>query len=115
MPSRVSIDEENGTNVQNISYREFIELCRLNGFEYLMVAREKYIPIIDFFEWRSGSISIPCRSVDNGVDVILGLVQDGVVGHFYIRKMIFPEDNFLTGLRKFFIRHNIVDIKLYKR
>ena len=111
MPSKVSIDEDNNTNVQNISYAEFVELCRLNGFEYIMVAREKYIPIIDFFELRSNCVSIPCRNIENGLNVITGLIEDGVTGHFYIRKMIFPEDTFLTGLRKFLIRHNIVDVK----
>ncbi len=115
MPSKITIGEDNNTNVQQISYRDFIEMCRLNGFEYVMVAREKYIPGIDFFEWRNGSISIPCRDVKNGRDIIVGLVEDGVHGHFYIRKMIFPEDNFLTSVRKFLIRYDIMEVKPLKR
>jgi hypothetical protein len=98
-------------SVEAISYKEYIEMCRLNGFEYVVVGRMKYIPFIDFFELRPGIIALPCRSRENGRNIILDFIGDGMCGHFYTRKMIFPEDNFLTQTRKFIIRHDHVDVK----
>jgi len=98
--------------VKAISYRDYVELCRLNGFEYVVVIRKNYIPILDFFEIRSGSVVIPCRNRENGRNIIFDFIGDGICGKFYIRRMVFPEDNFLTRVRKFIIRYDPAVMKL---
>jgi hypothetical protein len=106
-----SIDPETEA-VKAISYSDYVELCRLNGFEYIVVIRKDYIPIIDFFEWRKGSVVIPCRNRENGRGIIFDFIGDGICGKFYIRRMIFPEDNYLTQVRKFLIRYDPAQMKL---
>jgi len=91
--------------VEVISYTDYLDVCRANGFEYMVVGRQKYIPIIDFFEIRSENVSIPCRDVESGRELIGDLESDGVGGHFYIRKISFPEDPIIRRIKNWFKRY----------
>lgn len=100
--------------VEEIEWKEYVEICRVNGFEYVIVGRPDYIPFVDWFEMRDGMISIPCRNIDDGQNVILSFLGDGFSGHFYVRKMIFPEDGWITALTKFVSRWCVTDLKYWK-
>lgn len=112
--SFMGLDQETKT-VKNIPYRDYVETCRLNGFEYVVIGRMNYIPIIDFFEMRFGTIAIPCRNRENGRNVIRDFIDGGGYGHLYIRKMIFPEDTFLSRIRKFIMRYDVVSVKANRK
>jgi len=91
--------------VQVITYNDYMDVCRANGFEYMVVGRQHYIPVIDFFEFRKKAISIPCRDLKSGRELIKNFELDGVGGYFYIRKISFPEEPLHKRFKKWITRY----------
>ena len=91
--------------VEVITYQDYLDVCRANGFEYTVIGRRDYIPFIDFFEFRSHTVSIPCRDLKSGRNLINDFESDGVGGHFYIRKISFPEDPILKRIKNWLKRY----------
>jgi len=81
---------------ENITYDDFLHICKTNGLIYMVVARQRRSPF-------SKSISLPCRSIDEGRKMIEGLKYDGIGGHFYIKKISFQNDPLLTRIKNEFV------------
>jgi len=81
-----------------ITYDDFLYTCKTNGLTHVVVARRKLLP-------PSEEITLPCRSVEHGRELISGFKSDGLTGYFYVRKLSVPEDPWYVKLKNWFIRY----------
>jgi hypothetical protein len=87
-----------GGHDENITYDDFLYICKTNGLFYMVVAQRK------FFR-RIPSMHLPCRSIEHGRELIKGFKTDGLEGTFYIRKLSVPEDPWYVKIKNWIVRY----------
>jgi hypothetical protein len=86
------------STVEQITYEDFLDTCKTNGLYYIVVGRQRFLFPVSF-------VSLPCRSIEQGREIINGFRKDGVEGYFYIRELSFQEDPWHTRLKKWLVHY----------
>jgi len=84
--------------VEQITYNDFLDTCHTNGLLYIVVAHDRVFPPHLYAK-------LPCKNIEHGREIIRGFEEDGVEGYFYIRKLSFQEDSWITRIKNWLVRY----------
>lgn len=83
---------------ENITYEDFLDTCKTNGLLYAVIARQQGFPFLP-------AHTLPCRSIEDGREMIKDFKSEGMKGYFYIRRLSFPGDSWYGRLKNWIIRY----------
>jgi len=83
---------------EQITRDDFLDTCHTNGLLYIVVAYDRVFPPHLYAK-------LPCKNIEHGREIIRGFEEDGVEGYFYIRKLSFQEDSWITRIKNWLVRY----------